>query len=430
MLKIKPHVESIQDGKRVDNNIIDTYRLSKNDISYSQKENAYVSNFVGIVLRRNKVLVSLPKHFKLKDEFDALDYDYKKQDIRLIMDSINESKRHGKQDTNYNPDITVNSNFPLNAYFNIYNYFVQYGLYHEEHQEIKPNRGGKISWKDTLRRSNKFISKGNLIFSPLYYKKKSNNETIVTKCMVSIINYTNSRLSDFITLPDNSMLSTRGFDKTIFDETHKKHVIHKLQEILNRTFKDINKELISNIIVFLQGINNNKREVLNIKYYDFQSTWESAVQKYLNDRFVTIDDNNKMVLDANKSHEEFYKNVLYYNLIRQDWNLQPDHVAVNEGEKKVYLFDSKYYNNLDSIDYKQFMYHVIYRHMYSKFCIYNRLLLPYEGKTTDEKYVNIKTIKENDHYKKNYPFDNCNVNIQIDITRLNMIEVLKNYVSD
>ena len=304
MLKIKPHVESIQDGKRVGNNIIDTYRLSKNDISYSQKENAYVSNFVGIVLRRNKVLVSLPKHFKLKDEFDALDYDYKKQDIRLIMDSINESKRHGKQDTNYNPDITVNSNFPLNAYFNIYNYFVQYGLYHEEHQEIKPNRGGKISWKDTLRRSNKFISKGNLIFSPLYYKKKSNNETIVTKCMVSIINYTNSHLSDFITLPDNSMLSTRGFDKTIFDETHKKHVIHKLQEILNRTFKDINKELISNIIIFLQGINNNKREVLNIKYYDFQSTWESAVQKYLNDRFVTIDDNNNMVFNANKPHEK------------------------------------------------------------------------------------------------------------------------------
>src|SRR5699024_846015 len=124
-----------------------------------------------------------------------------------------------------------------------------YGLYQEDYQEIRPNSGNKVSWRDTLSKSNKFFSNENIIFSPLYYKKRRSNQTLITECMISILNYTQSLLGDFITLPDTSKIANKGFNKNIFNN---ESVILKLQEILTTTFKDINRQLIRNIIIFLK----------------------------------------------------------------------------------------------------------------------------------------------------------------------------------
>lgn len=421
MMQTHPELDIIQDGQRVNDEIIEKYNLSKDDIFYSTQDETYKSNFVGVVLRGERLLVSLPKHFKEKSKFIKEDYDIKKSDIHLIMDSINKSVL-SKQNSDHELKYSLDSNFPLNAYFNIYNYFAKYGLYHEEYQVVKPNQSGRISWKATLIHSNKFISKGNIIFLPLLYKKKRINETIITECMVSIINYTNMLLSDFMTLPDNSMLANRGINNSIFNN---KGVIHKLHEILSRTFKDINKDLLRNIIIFLEKVNFNKRNILDIKYYDFANTWEMAVQKYLCDYFVGINAQDEMEFNSNGPHKAFKKDNLHYNIVHKDWNIQPDHVAVDDNTKSVFLFDSKYYTKLNDINHKQFMYHIIYRYMYPGYHIFDRLIMPYEDESTNERYVDIRKIKKADTRQ----IFNCDVNVRIDITKLNMVKVLKNLVS-
>lgn len=422
---LQPHrkIDVIEDGQRVSDSIVKKYGLNRRDIFYSYKEGSYISNFVGIVQRKkeNDLLVSLPKHFRHIEKFKNLDYDTQKKDIRLIMDCINGSI-YDVQNSNNDFSKDSSSDFPIEAYFNIYRYFEKYGLYHEEHCEIKPNNGSKISWKKTLKDSVKIIANGNLIFTPIFYQKVRNDETIITECMVSIINHTTNILGDFLTLPNNSRLANRGINSSIFSNNS---IVYKLKEILSKTFKDINKELIRNIITFLKWANSIKKKTLSIKYYNFANTWETAVQKYLNDHFDSIDKNNNMVFTDKGSNKKFTKtNSIYYNSVDKysDWYLEPDHVLIDKSN--VYLLDSKYYTKLENINHKQFMYHILYQNKYPYFRIYDSLLLPTEGHNFSEEYVNVK-----DEFLPKFRDSSKQREITIYITKLNTIEVLKNYVS-
>lgn len=175
MLETRVKIDSTQDGELIDDKLIKKYSLNKNDIFYSKEGNPY-TNFVGVVHRGTDILVSLPKHFMKTSTFDNYDEPDKKKYIKLIMDSINASVR-GYQKSNHQVQDKSDTTFAIAAYFKVYEYFAKYGLYHVAHQEIKPFSGNKIAWKETLRRSTKFISNGNLIFSPIFYKKKRTDET-------------------------------------------------------------------------------------------------------------------------------------------------------------------------------------------------------------------------------------------------------------
>lgn len=416
-------IDVIVDGQPVSDSIIKKYDLNKEkDISYSKNQESYVSIFVGIVQRRESILVSLPKHFKHVEDFKNSNYETQKKDIRLIMDCISEST-HDLQNDKYDLNKESSSDFPIEMYFNIYRYFARYGLYHEEYREVKPNNGSKILWKETIKNSMKFIVNGNLIFSPIFYQRVRDNETIITDCMVTIINYTTSILGDFFTLPDNSMLVNRGINLSIFDN---ESVIYRLEEILSKTFKDINQELIRNIITYIKFANSLKKETLSIKYYNFASTWETAVQKYLNDHFCGVDRNNNMIFTDKGSQKIFTKTPIYYNSVSKysNWYIEPDHTLVDVSNKVIYLLDSKYYTKLTDINHKQFMYHILYKNKYPYFHVYDSLLLPYEGNNFSDEYVDIKDdflLQCGNNLKENA--------ITIYITKLNTVEVLKNYIS-
>lgn len=63
--------------------------------------------------------------------------------------------------------------------------------------------------------------------------------------------------------------------------------------------------------------------------------------------------------------------------------------------------------------------------MYPGYHIFDRLIMPYEDESTNERYVDIRKIKKADTRQ----IFNCDVNVRIDITKLNMVKVLKNLVS-
>lgn len=417
ILKTQVKIDPTQDGELIDDKLIKKYGLNKNDIFYSKEGNPY-TNFVGVVHRGTDILVSLPKHFMKTSTFDNYDEPDKKKYIKLIMDSINASVR-GYQKSDHQVQDKSDTTFAIAAYFKVYEYFAKYGLYHVAHHEIKPFSGNKIVWKETLRRSTKFISNGNLIFSPIFYKKKRTDETLITDCMVFIINYTSQLFNDFMTLPSNAKIASRGVKSGILGNNA---VIYKLQEILSRTFKDIDQQLIRNIIVFLQRVNSSPRQVPDIKYYNYSSVWEQAVQKYLNNHFQGVDEHNNMQFASdNINGERFVKEPLHYNTVKRyrDWYLEPDHLLIDEGRKRIYILDSKYYKQIKDLNHKQFVYHVLLSNKYSEFEIFDSLVIPSEGSTKTEEYVNIDSKYL---LKQEKP-------ITIYLTYLNMIDVLKNYVN-
>lgn len=75
-------------------------------------------------------------------------------------------------------------------FFEVYDYYRKYGLYYEEETIVTRGQRGKISWKDTIRRSNILISVGNIVFTPLYSRVKNRKSDFASDCMVFVINHT------------------------------------------------------------------------------------------------------------------------------------------------------------------------------------------------------------------------------------------------
>lgn len=412
----KLKIDVIQDGQEVKNGIIKQYDLEKNDIFYSSSGVAY-SNFVGMVQRGTRILVSIPKHFKSVTEFESTDTKTKIKNIKLIIDTI-KTNTLDFQNTTYETNKNFSSEFALNAYFNIYTYFSEYGPYVEELEEISKKNGKIISWKNTLSRSNKFLIKGNLVYSPIFYKKKKKHETLVTECMIFALNYTQNILGDFMTLPNTSNIANRGVDLSILGN---EFIIYELEEILCNTFKDINRQLIKNIIIFLKRVNSMKEQIPSFKEYNYETIWEKAVEKYLNIYWskIKIDCGNNNIKTSNKNIKFEKKVFSGFNIINHEWKLEPDHFYKDKINKIIYILDSKYYTSINKFNHKQFVYHILLSNKFPNYQVFDSLVLPSKGKTGIKDYLDVD---------KSY-LGKGKKHIKIHIIKLNMIQVLKNYVN-
>lgn len=202
-----------------------------------------------------------------------------------------------------------------------------------------------------------------------------------------------------------------------------KEILNFLYQFRNTIYKDIDKELFNDIIVFLEKLNAGSRDKQHaVKDYSFSSVWEKAVEKYLNDYFVGMKDGKLEYSEGkNAGRKRFGKQVNRgYNRARPEWSMQPDHYY--KDGNTLYIFDSKYYNDVTDLNHKQFVYHVLYGRKVK--VTYDALIIPSYGKTDTELYVDI-------------PYDwDCSDEsgsdddggIVIYLNRLNTIDVLKNFI--
>lgn len=202
-----------------------------------------------------------------------------------------------------------------------------------------------------------------------------------------------------------------------------KEILNFLYQFRNTIYKDIDKELLNDIIVFLDKLNAESRDKQHaVKDYSFSSVWEKAVEKYLNDYFVGMKDGKlEYNEEKNAGKKRFGKQVNRgYNKARPEWSMQPDHYY--KDGNTLYIFDSKYYNDVTDLNHKQFVYHVLYGRKVK--VTYDALIIPSSGKTDTELYVDI-------------PYDwDCSDEsgsdddggIVIYLNRLNTIDVLKNFI--
>lgn len=404
-------IDAVEDGQPIKDIVIKEYSLQNDDI-FSIKGTNY-SNFVGIVQRGTHILISMPKHFKNMQKFNSSSIKEKRKDIKLIMDSVITSTLNYQNATNDDYQ-KFYSDFALTAYFKIYTYFSKYGLYNEELDEISPKNGKKISWKDTIHKSNKFLINGDLVFSSIFYKQKRNHETLVTECMIFVLNYTQSILGEIMTLPNTSDIANRGVNLSIL---RNEAIVRKLEKILDSTFKDIHRQLIRNIILFLKKVNSMNEQVLDIKEHRYDRIWEKAVEKYLNTCYKS-----KVVITNTASLDDIkFKKVIFSNFNLADgykkWRLEPDHFYKDDDSKVIYMLDSKYYTNNKELNHKQFVYHILLSNKYPDYRVFDSLILPTAGKNKKYLYLNV----EKSYLRKD------NKHIKIYITELNMIDVLKNY---
>lgn len=407
------NIVAIKEGQVISDDIIKDFHLDLHDVNGNMNFEK-ICSFCGVVRRENSILISFPKNYIDLNEFNCLTIAEKIKHIRLLLKVIVEYE--------INPDYSkfrkkneVNTFFSFGSFFNVYNFFQKYGLYTNKKSTLRNGYSGKVSWKYTMKKSPKVISGGNLIFVPFVMEKDINDEDFITNCMVFVINYTVKLFGDLIDLPDNSTIASRGIDMSL--ENNRRAVIVKLETMRINMFKDIDKELVANLIIFFRGVNSNYHNVSDVKYYYFNNIWEKAVEKYLNNHFVTVD-KDKLIFNNIGKNYKFSKPVLKnYNSSHPNDTLQPDHYYYDRDKDIQYIFDSKYYNKINNLNHKQFVYHVLLSNRAKK--TYDALILPSETSTRTEIHLNLAS---------DYWF-NESEKIKILLTHLNTQDVLKNFIN-
>lgn len=383
--------------------------IRDNSTGESTYEYETVFNFVGFLVNHNNDVYSVfPKHYDVKDI---------NEDSNKVFNVI--SKHLQKR-----PDLYLGneygkrfkSNYPFASFFGIYDYYMRFGLHFEDTKYIKPNIGGKINWKETIRLSDKFISSSNQVtIFPIYYEKKYYYSSLLTECMIFAINYTIDKFGVFIEFEkiDRDLSESFFFDDKELIVEH----LHLLRQI---TFKDNLLTLIDHLINFFSELNEGGSYYL--KHYVFSSIWEDMVMDYLRTHFKDIENDRIVFGDKRIKEIKFLKPSFRPNLVNNSHFFSPDYYYAEEDIQLI--FDAKYYSQIHGMDYKQIAYYIFlneYRDDLSKPIKYSTthasLILP--GEKRESKI----------HFQMDPKFNLTNKKLVISEEYLNIREIIDYYIS-
>lgn len=359
------------------------YQFEYNDIEKIGMN--FYCKFTGFIIGEKSILISFPKHYF--DEEKLIELNHSKSDIdlmhhmNLLFNTISKALLK-KSERAIGIKEDINAQYPFTSFFNIYNYYQSYGLYINEVDRYKFNYSGKINWKKTIERSPIVINERNLLYLPLIVEEKAAEHVFITKCMAYAIDSTIEKFKVFLKLEKtNFELSGVSFDNP-------RLIVNQLREIGHNMFKDIDKNLIKDLIDFYQKISMSSHQV-QIKMHTFNLLWEDMVEEYLNKYFSHIDHTDgeiQLVFTANINEKKYnFKKEIFYPDIRKEkgYRIEPDHFSNYQGD--LYLFDSKYYNEVKGLDYKQVSYYYLLfnrkEHLNTE-RIYSALILPTEKSST------------------------------------------------
>lgn len=370
-----------QDGEIVHDEIKQLFELDEKELRWSSRLNASVFSIVDFVFNKDNILVVFPKHYFSTVELERYNCTHAElnYDIRLLFEVVQKYRQNtdssaparkymGAQDR-------YESEYPFMPFFRVYDFYQKYGLYTEKNEKIVAGGNGKVLWKTTLDKAQKIISKNNLIFSPLYVKKKNLKSVFITDCMAFIIDYTVELFSCFL------CMKKTGYHCRKFDFLNNiDYVISQLRQYENKTFKDMHKRLIASMIDFFEQYKYQTKAAggnihIRIRYFDM--VWQDMVEKYLNTHFAGMHPtDNGVVFNPTQQISPVHFNKTTYRDVDDsphDFSIELDHMAYDND--KLYIFDSKYYYEVSSLNYKQFSYNEILRYHYPQLMEINSVLI-------------------------------------------------------
>ena len=372
-----------QDGEIVTNEIKNKFELNAREIKYTN-DKTYVFDCVGFIIKDENIIFIFPKHYYKNEDIanfnsNHLELQYDIKILYNVIKKYHDNEKKAKPIKYIGKEEKYESNYPFSAFFQIYEYYLKYGLYKERNKKVKTGANGTVSWKKTIEKSNKIISNGNLIYTPLYIKKTNLNDVFITDCMSFIIDYTIFRFHNFFSLKKT------GYNRMKFDYIDNiDYIITLLSTYKNKIFKDINKKLVLNMIDFFSQYKNNNDSSggkIHFCIKNFNLIWQEMINYYLNNHFIGINSNEDGLLFNVKKYScpvDF--KLKTFNDIDDSENhfsISIDHFGVDKNI--LYIFDSKYFFSKNNLDYKQYGYNEILRYSYVNVKkVFNALIIPGE----------------------------------------------------
>src|SRR5699024_9188482 len=368
----------VQDGAKLDEDNEVQFRqyLDYRDIRSNSKGN-YI-NFVGFIFANGKTLISFPKNYFATNELKQINKELEEMDqhIKILYQLIKKCMGVRNQ---YLLEVKneLNHSYPFIPFLHVFEYFQNYGLFTIEDEIKKFGSHGRISWKDTFRKSPMIYNSGNILYWPPVIRKRKNDFVFVSKCITYVIN---STLIKYKFLFDFHGVDLEYRD---IDFSNNKRILKKLYVVKQGLFKDIHIQLIEYLISFFKNENyyGNKKA---IKIYSFHLIWEEMVRERLNSSFTNVDNINKRLnFDEQNVQQNRFNNHSFELDARRNskeiktYKIIPDYFYDTKNVR--YIFDAKYYTTIEELDYKQISYYYLlkqYGGEAEEKDIYNALILP------------------------------------------------------
>ncbi|OAP97390.1 LlaJI family restriction endonuclease [Ligilactobacillus aviarius] len=363
------NIDVVMDKRTVSKELVKRYQLE------DEVKNG-CSRFVGIIYKDTdkgvNILVSLPFNYMNVKEFQSRNIKERFSNIQTILTSILKYNRTqglvGLDD--------FHCSFPINAYNQVYTFYQKYGLYRENITNIKQGQNGNIDWKSTFRKSNSFINTktNTIVYFPFYQKEKIVTNNLITECMAFVLNYTKEYFKDILQLPISAELESFGVNYSLLN--NKDYVVQQLKEELSHTYKDYLRNLITNLIRFFEKLETNYSYDFSMIQFEFHNVWEHAVNEFLTNHFIGVDEDKTLFKFTNEKIEKFFfqKDSRSYDLVNANNRLEPDHYYYDKKNNVQYIFDSKYMEKLNGLNHKQLIYGILYSKGIEK--TFNTLVLP------------------------------------------------------
>ena len=286
------------------------------------------------------------------------------------------------------------SNYPFESFFEVFNYYLENGLYIEYVDKVTNRHTGKVNWKHTISKSDKYIIDNMIFLTTPYYRNILSKKNFVTDCMSFVLEYTIAKFNFIFGI---KTLGLNYSDLNFLE--NKELVIRELMNLNTAIFNSKTKKLLNSIIRFFEEIKLGGN--FYFKHYSFKSIWEDMVQEYLNDKFRGYI-GCSMDLGGSNEHNKFRKKSFYPNLINLNHNIQPDNIL--KKNNNIYIFDAKYYIPT-GIDYKQICYSLFLSgNIDGLKNIYSALLIPGKTRQTKEYFLM--------NSKLNYDLKNLKINLE------------------
>ena len=145
-----------------------------NIIEYCDVRNGkFTVSFVGVIIQREKLIASFPKHYDISSMDNSAEECIKKI-LSLISLSRISSGSFDKGD---------NAEFPIKAYWEIASYFKKFGLYKDSEKYNELGYAGNVDWNRTVNQSNKLMGKDGIIYFPFVLRKTRDTSVFLSECM-------------------------------------------------------------------------------------------------------------------------------------------------------------------------------------------------------------------------------------------------------
>ena len=376
----------IQEGTKYKKELNDKFNIPKNAFSKgeSSSEEILKSNFVGFISNKNGLLFSFPKHFFREDDLSNTKNLDLEKNISILIELL---KQYDITFGTNNLQDSIENNLPINSIIQIVDYYRKYGLYHSFEKKSKESNSGKINWKRTLNSKNYIVNNYNILYTPYVIDVKQDKNTFITECMVYVLN----------SIIDNIGFLFKGLSKVnIYIDANKfknqKYLLKQLKQMKLQEFKDINKKLIDNIIDYFKWIAAKDKDVFFITT-QYQYLWERIVKKYLDYNLIKLDLDSEIKEKFKNEKLNFCKKTFEIGKYEQgNRSIEIDHFY--KKDNYCFIFDSKYYLEINSLNYKQVTYYYFLREIYKCCTIIPALILPTSGNFHKRIHIDRKNIDD------------------------------------